>query len=150
MNINRVFGINLEINEKKAESLKKDLSKILNNEDRIGYYKPKDIKKIINSKLLNDGWTEKLKVYRDNDKYIHFYKNGIGLQVQMGHYGQAYVDILKLSLAHSKNKIDLGAMILLGDKDAKFGNNASFENISSDLNEYNAFLDCPIILLEIE
>jgi hypothetical protein len=68
----------------------------------------------------------------------------------MGHYGQAYVDILKLSLAYAKGKILFGVLLVLGDENAKQSNNASFEGVVKDLKEFNAFLDCPILVIEIK
>ena len=148
MKIDRKFIINGDI--KDYSDLINELEKIITDEIDIGYQKPKDIKIIISKKLKKNGWTPKLKVYRSNDKYLHFFKDDVGLQVQMGHYGQAYVDILKIALASAYEKISLGVIMVLGNENAKDGNNASFEGVTQDLGEYDLFLDCPYLVLEIK
>ena len=79
-------------------------------------------------------------VFENSNKYIHLKKNDIGVQVQMGHYGQAYVDILKLSLAYAKGKIFFGVLLVLGDENAKQSNNASFDGVVKDLKNSMLFL----------
>lgn len=148
MKIGRSFCINGKIDN--YLSLIHELEEAIKDEIEIGYYKPKDIKVIISKKLKKNGWTPKLKVYSNSNKYIHFFKDGTGLQVQMGHYGQAYVDILKIALASASKKISLGVIMVLGNENAKDGNNASFEGVTQDLGEYDLFLDCPYLVLEIK
>ena len=106
MNTGRLFSINCS--EESSRKILKTINKYIKDEKfEIGYYKPKEIKEKINKSLLKNGFVPKLMVFENSNKYIHLKKNDIGVQVQMGHYGQAYVDILKLSLAYAKGKIFL-------------------------------------------
>ena len=149
MNTGRLFSINCS--EESARRILKTINKYIKDENfEIGYYKPKEIKEKINKSLLKNGFVPKLMVFENSNKYIHLKKNDIGVQVQMGHYGQAYVDILKLSLAYAKGKISFGVLLVLGDENAKQSNNASFDGVVKDLKEFDAFLNCPIIVIEIK
>jgi len=126
-----------------------DLSKILILEKKPVNYKPKQIKSELSSKLIQNNWIPKLKVFDNNNSYIHFVKNKIGLNIQMGHFGQSYVDFLKFETAYTKNKINSGAMVLLDKELAKKGNHSNFQDSQQNLNEFSKFLNCPLILIKL-
>lgn len=126
-----------------------ELSRTLLLEKKPVSYKPKQIKSELSNKLVKDDWIPKLKIFENNNSYIQFTKNKIGLSVQMGHFGQSYVDILKFELAFTKKKINSAVMVLL-DKDlAKKGNHANFQDCYQNLEEFKKFLNCPMLLIKL-
>ena len=108
----------------------------------------KDLKKIIIEKFTSKGWGTKVKVFYDSASYLDLILNKTVIQIQFGHRSQSYYDLLKFATLMYKNKVD-SCVLLIPAKKYAFGNRTNIDIFVNHNEEFENFLNIPLLILEV-
>ena len=140
------FDIENILNEK---NLLDEIFLILNDESIMIYdLAHKDLKKIITDKFTAKGWGTKVQVFYNSSSFIDLILDKTVIHIQFGHRSQSYYDLLKFSTLFHKNKIDSG-VLLVPTKKYAFGGRTDVDVFVNHNQEFEKFLNIPLLILEI-
>ena len=98
-----------------------------------------------------ESWLTRKKIMKDSSRSVQLFKNGIGLQIQFGHFAMAYYDVLKFSTLFHNKKLDIAVFICLEQELSQrlTSNIVGYEKFIFEYNFYSEFLELPLVVLEL-
>ena len=108
-----------------------------------------NIRKHIETELLDDGWALGVKLNQSYGLKIFAQKNDVAFQLQTGNMSRAPYDLLKFQYLFQSQRIETAALALPTKETAKIiGDNiANAERIISELQLFNRVITVPIIVV---
>jgi hypothetical protein len=114
--------------------------------------RPWQCKKLIQNKLIIDGWEHRLKIDPNMNVSIQYRKSGVALQFQFGNVAWGFYDLVKLQTAFNRGIIE-SAVLVAATKDVTnlWGSNIfNYERAEKELEIHLEQSKIPLLLIGVK